>query len=340
MGQAQSSTPPAASAPAPLLLPLPLSQSPSPRDDALSLSDTSIVAGSNTRLPATPDASDEEDVHNNHHYDDHDDDHHEDDDDHDDDHDHDDDDDERRALTPVEFEWHGGGTSVQLRGSWDAYTHATSLDHNGEHHVTLLYIPPGQHSFCYAVDGMTRHDASRPYSTDVHGVIRNMLLVQPMRREFGVVRGAPRSPCASYADARHVARFAGDPPHLPAHLEARALKPLPEDISPSVAAALTVAPGSPRDARMGGGDGPHTPLSGCPAAPDVNPADVAHAAYRPLFSHVFIDHLYAARCAESDDVLSLSQTFRFGSKVINTVFVTNRRDSCTAMQSCDIDLPP
>lgn len=234
-------------------------------------------------------------------------------------------------LVPTIFEWRGGGQTVHVRGTWDNYLHVIALDDNGDEHIALAYLPPGEYHFRYEVDGTFRHAPHLPSSADEAGHAVNTLTVLHMQREYNTACGlhdsVPVSPAHSYARPT-LPDFLSDPPALPPHLEARSLKPLPEDISPSV----RLTPDRPFTPLR-----PATPTMACPAAPGVDPAHGAHAEYRPFFSHVFIDHLYDAR-NQDDGVESLSQTFRFGSKVINTVFVSQRRGP--GENHCVVDMPP
>lgn len=174
---------------------------------------------------------------------------------------------------------------------------------NGTEYMALIYVPVGEHQFKFFVDDVWQCAPNLPTHTDEHGNTNNLITIEPQESEYDTITPlhdtSPPSPLSSY-DQNPTAEFSVDPPVLPPHLESRMLKPLPDDICPSVQEMKRSAP--------------H----------DGTPGGVRKA--RPFISHVYIDHLYQEKEVREDDVHSLSQTTRVGEKIINTVFVTIRGD--------------
>lgn len=206
---------------------------------------------------------------------------------------------EDETLVPTVFTWNYGGYSVYVAGAWDNWKSETPMYKNGNEYIALVYIPIGEHQFKFFIDDVWQCAPNMPTRTDEHGNTNNVITVEPKELEFDsntpLHAGSPPSPLSSYNQSA-IPEFSADPPTLPPHLESRVLKPLPDDISPSVRAMKQSAP--------------H----------DGTPGETRKA--RPFISHVYIDHLYQEKGAGDDDVHSLSQTTRVGRKVINTVFVT------------------
>lgn len=218
-------------------------------------------------------------------------------------------------VVPSVFTWTSGGQDVSVAGAWDDWACKTPMYKNGNNHIALIYIPCGHYQFKYYVDENWQCAPNLPTRTDEHGNTNNIVDI-PTQIEFDTSSAiddpGPPSPISTY-DQASMAEYSTDPPYLPPHLEARSLKPLPEDISPYIAAMS-----KPSSA-------PSTPLTPRPSLPGAPPPFTAGTSYRPFFSHVFIDHLYHAQPnVFDDDVQCLSQTSRVRGKVINTVFVTRR----------------
>lgn len=223
---------------------------------------------------------------------------------------------------PTLLVWNGGGNTVSVAGSWDNWQVHIQLEQGtDDEHCTLLSLRPGDFQLKFLIDGVWKCAPYLPTCTDSSGNVNNLLTVHPRRNEFDTLAPLharpPSSPVSSY-DRRCPRLTMSDAPLLPEHLEARALKPLPDDISPSVTATRCTFPdGACADEN-------NTQLGPRPAPPDVDVFRRPHSSYRPYFSHVFIDHLYVTRSASADDeTQSISQTSRVGRKIINTVFVFN-----------------
>ena len=219
-------------------------------------------------------------------------------------------------LVPSVFTWNFGGHHVYIAGAWDHWQKKTPMDKCANEHIALIYIPCGEYQFKYYVDDNWRCAPNLPTRTDANGNTNNIVSIAPAHLEFDsptpIDSSAPPSPLATY-DQASTAEYSADPPLLPPHLEARALKPLPDDISPSVA-AVNLNPTPPRT--------PQTPRPALPGIPPTGPPDRSE---RPFFSHVFIDHLYKAQSIMDDEEIQcLSQTSRIHGKVVSTVFVTRR----------------
>lgn len=195
---------------------------------------------------------------------------------------------------------------MHVAGAWDGWATKTALYKNGAEFIALLYVPVGEFQCKYFVDDNWQCAPDLPTRTDENGNTNNIVTITKSTPEFDSAapldERKPLSPVTSYRQNAAADLAAADPPVMPPHLEARSLKPLPEDVSSSVGAS------APRNS---------APHDGAPGA--------GGTVKRPFFSHVYIDHLYQAKLdPEDDDVRSLSQSIRVGNKVINTVFVTTR----------------
>lgn len=204
------------------------------------------------------------------------------------------------------FSWNYGGQAVYIAGAWDGWAAKTALYKNGAEFIALLYIPVGEFQCKYFVDDNWQCAPDLPTRIDENGNTNNIVIIDNNTPEFDSAaplnERKPLSPVTSYTQNPSADLTAADPPVMPPHLEARSLKPLPDDVSPSVRASVQR------------NSAPHD------GAPGERPA-----VKRPFFSHVYIDHLYQANMdPEDNDVQSLSQSTRFGNKVINTVFITTR----------------
>lgn len=223
-------------------------------------------------------------------------------------------------LVPNVFTWTFGGQHVFIAGAWDNWSKKTPMYQNGKEHMALLYVPCGEYQFKFYVDENWQCAPNLPTRTDEHGNTNNIVKVVAEDPEFDssapVDLQAPLSPIASY-DQASTAEFSSDPPVLPPHLEARSLKPLPDDIGPAVTAQHNALHRAM-----------HRIQQNCP---HLSPGSaLAPPAERPFFSHVFVDHMYQAKLQSADeDVLYLSQTSRVSGKIINTVYVTNHLGAAT-----------
>lgn len=237
---------------------------------------------------------------------------------------------------PTLLVWNSGGDVISVVGSWDNWQRHVPLElaTNGEH-CTLLLLQPGEFHLKFLVDGIWQCVSYLPTCVDLSGNINNTLIVHPPRHEFDTLiplnAPLPSSPTSSY-NCRVALPSASEPPPLPPQLEARALKPLPEDISPAVRATQLNAPSiSPWSTAAS------VPR---PAAPGVDISIEPHDSYRPFFSHIFINHLYLTRSASAaEEVQTISQTSRVGRKIVNTVYVYNPA-SPTHLSSTPDPLPP
>lgn len=201
------------------------------------------------------------------------------------------------TLVPTVFTWNYGGHSVFITGAWDNWQAKTPMYKNGNEFLALIYVPVGEHQFKFFVDDNWQCAPNLDTRTDDHGNTNNVVYIVAHDPEFDCAAplhaNDPPSPLSSY-DQMSTADFPVEPPVLPPHLEMRALKPLPDDISPAVSAGR---------------------------------GDRDRKGSRPFTSHVYLDHLYKEKGVEiapigQDDVRSLSQTTRVGRKLVHTVFVT------------------
>lgn len=216
--------------------------------------------------------------------------------------------------------WTHGGNQVFVVGSWDSWVRRIPLHAYGNEHTALLYLPEGDFQFKFLVDDVWRCEPDIPTLIDAEGHENNYVSIRRSTPEFDthvpLHASGPPSPLSSY-DQQRCTDFSTDPPPLPQFLETRVLKPLPDDISPLVSASASVS------ARLVRHTLSSRPASPRPSAPGMNLSTSFPMLRRPFFSHIFVDHLYETRNSQDDEVLSLSQTSRFGVKVINTVFVVN-----------------
>lgn len=199
------------------------------------------------------------------------------------------------TLVPTVFTWNYGGHSVFITGAWDNWQAKTPMYKNGNEFLALIYVPVGEHQFKFFVDDNWQCAPNIETRTDEHGNTNNFVYIVARDPEFDCAAplhaNDPPSPLSSY-DQMSAADFPVEPPVLPPHLEMRALKPLPDDISPAVTAGRVERNGT-----------------------------------RAFTSHVYLDHLYTGQDADvpaigQEDVRSLSQTTRVGRKLVHTVFVT------------------
>lgn len=228
-------------------------------------------------------------------------------------------DDEEVMTVPTLIFWEGDAHAVSISGSWDNWQRRVDLEpgSDGEHCV-LLSLQPGDFQLKFFVDGTWQCASYLPTCADPRGIVNNLLTVLPRRYEFDTLiplhPSRPSSPISSY-DCRSPPTSALDPPLLPNYLEARSLKPFPDDISPDVCATRNNYSESSQLCS--------SLVVPRPAPPDIDTSIGPHASYRPFFSHVFIDHLYMTRACSNDHVQTISQTSRVGQKIVNTVFVFN-----------------
>lgn len=146
---------------------------------------------------------------------------------------------EAEELVPIIFTWTAGGDSISISGSWDSYKTVIQLHKAGaSEHTILLYLQPGVFHYKYLVDDVWKVNHINPTRKDK---LQNTITVYEIPKTFDFddfidlsKQHEPRSPLSTYACPRLPPDNSSDPPSLPPHLEAGALKPLPDDISPVI----------------------------------------------------------------------------------------------------------
>lgn len=124
---------------------------------------------------------------------------------------------------PVVIRWHGGGTNVEVQGSFDNWSTRQALQKSGNDFTIVKLLPPGVYQYKYIVDGNWTYDPGMPAMYDEMGNINNVIEVQEYVPEnLDSLSGfePPPSPEASYCNPSPLSDdFAKEPPIMPPHLQ-------------------------------------------------------------------------------------------------------------------------
>eukprot|EP00873_Tetraselmis_striata_P010812 jgi/Tetstr1/431076/TSEL_020793.t1 len=124
---------------------------------------------------------------------------------------------------PIVLTWAGGGTNVELQGSFDNWHSRQPMQQTHAGHTLVKLLTPGVYQYKFIVDGEWRYAADQPAIMDEMGNVNNVVEVHEYEPDLpGNISGfdgLPSPPASYTCPALEREDFAKDPPLQPPHLQ-------------------------------------------------------------------------------------------------------------------------
>jgi 5'-AMP-activated protein kinase, regulatory beta subunit len=170
--------------------------------------------------------------------------------------------------------------SVYVCGDWDNYQSRKPLVKSDSAHTLILELSPGQHRYCFEVDGKRVTDADKPTTSTHTGETFNVLVAEHV---------------GEFAVSSHTTRSSSPPGEY--------------------GQEITEPPPNPRAKRKGNpNEPPMLPPHLLRALLNTQPSS-SNPLLLPLPHHVMLNHLYINTSREKDGILIHGVTCRYKSKV-------------------------
>nr|UXY87400.1 AMP-activated protein kinase beta 2 [Cryptomonas sp.] len=85
---------------------------------------------------------------------------------------------------PTVFNWNLGGTSVNVSGDWDNWSHEIPLSRSGNEFTTIIPLSPGHFQYKFIVDGNLKYANNHKLKKDVSGHTYNITNIQNFERNL------------------------------------------------------------------------------------------------------------------------------------------------------------